>query len=91
MQRTRFFVLHVLLLLALQVTSAAEDVPKPEPGERALNADEGGKALRGIAETFKAHPSVRAKIRTEVEDLAGKRVEEGELLQIGRASCRERV
>src|SRR5689334_7981701 len=59
---------------------AADGSPAAEAGERALSADESEKALHAIAETFKAHPYIRAKMQTEVDDLAGKRAEEGELL-----------
>lgn len=69
-----------MIALSVRPVFCAEEVPSPEAGERALSAEEAEKALRTISETFKAHPYVRAKIRTEVEDLAGKRVEEGELL-----------
>ena len=69
-----------VLALACFSAFSADDAPAPEPGERALNAKESDAALSGIAEAFKAHPTVRAKIRSEIEDLAGKRVEDGELL-----------
>ena len=66
----------VVIALATRLGCCAEELSAPEAGERALTAEDGDKALRAIAETFKAHPYVRAKIRAEVEDLAGKRVEE---------------
>lgn len=70
------------LTLALAVLNlsliAAESLP--EPGERELTADETAAALRTIAETFKASPIIQAKIVSELEDLAGKRIEEGEIL-----------
>ena len=76
------FVRPVILFSAVIVTIcfSAEDAPAPEAGERALNAQESEVALRGIADAFKAHPAIRAKMTSEIEDLAGKRIEEGELL-----------
>ncbi len=71
-----FFAVFLFFALA---ALAADDAPTPEPGERELNAGELTKTVAGIANTFKAHPSIRAVIRSEIEDLAGKRVEEGEL------------
>jgi len=74
----RGFVLS-LFCVSIGMIAAAEP-PAPEAGERELSAEESEKTLRAMGEAFKAHPYVRAIIKAEVEDLAGKRVEEGELL-----------
>lgn len=72
---------HCLALtVVLSATLFAADEPQAEPGERALSAAESDTALKRIAATFKAHATIRASIRCEIEDLAGKRIEEGTLL-----------
>lgn len=69
-----------LFVLIFAATIFAADESQPEAGERALNAVESEAALKTLADSFKAHPTIRAKILSEIEDLAGKRTEEGELL-----------
>jgi hypothetical protein len=72
------FILTLSLLFGAALFAAEE--PAPEPGEHALNAAETDAALKRISAIFKTHPTIRAKIRSEIEDLTGKRVEEGTLL-----------
>lgn len=45
--------------------------------ERELDKKETDSALRGIAESFNGAPRISAKIVSQIEDLAGKRTEEG--------------
>ena len=66
-------------LTCAALISAAEEA-LPEVGEHALTIPETDAAIQRIAAAFKTHPTLRAKIRSEIEDLTGKRVEEGELL-----------
>jgi hypothetical protein len=75
----------VLIALVLCVSlnrHAADDLPAPapEPGEKELRGEELDQAFKTLAEIFQQAPAIKAKMTTEVEDLAGKRVEEGELI-----------
>ncbi len=80
----RIFPLLVFVIAATFTMSAtageAAPVLSAQADERELTGDEAALVLGQIAENFKAHPHVKAHIRTEIDDLLGKRVEEGELL-----------
>ena len=72
--------LIISAFLLLAVFSLSNFSAEPAAGERELTAAESETALRGIAETFKAYPNIKAKLVSEIEDLAGKRSEEGEFV-----------
>jgi len=72
--------LLICAFLCAAAFSAEDPALKPAAGETRLEAVAGDRLLAEIAERFKASPSIKAKIQCELEDLAGKRVEEGELL-----------
>jgi hypothetical protein len=66
-------------LLVLCSFAAAGDVLTPEPGEKLLSAEEVAKVLAELP-ALKSTACLKARIVTEVDDLVGKRQEEGELL-----------
>jgi outer membrane lipoprotein-sorting protein len=53
--------------------------PALERGETLLDAAGADKVLAQLAAQFKAHPVVKARLAVEMDDLVGKRTEEGEL------------
>lgn len=71
-----------LVLIAVLCSAclvSAEEIA-PEAGETKLSTADADKQLAALAEKFKANPAIKAGIVTEVDDLLGKRTEEGELL-----------
>lgn len=80
-RRDLFLKFSLCLCVSVVICSSlrAEDVA-PEAGEVKLIAADADKALAELGAAFKASPAVKGNIVTEVDDLLGKRVEEGELL-----------
>jgi len=72
--------IFIVACIVLTVCIRAAEEPRPELGERILTAAETEAALSAMSVVFKQHETVRATIRSEIEDLAGKRVEDGILL-----------
>lgn len=69
----------LLALLTLALSLAARNTCA-ESIEKELPPAETESALRALAIRFQSAPAVRAKIVSEIEDLVGKRTEEGEML-----------
>jgi outer membrane lipoprotein-sorting protein len=71
----------ILMLFATAVVFSADDPAlKPAASEKKLDDAAAQAFLNEVAARFKENPALKAKIVTEVEDLIGKRTEEGELL-----------
>ena len=67
------------ILLGLAAAGESDPALTPATDERELSSTEAERVLGLVAENFKAHPHVRAHMRTEIDDLLGQRIEEGEL------------
>ncbi|HYF49152.1 MAG TPA: outer membrane lipoprotein carrier protein LolA [Planctomycetota bacterium] len=74
--------LFIVISVSIATCAFSADDPalKAAAGEKQLDGAATDKLLAQIAERFKKSPSIKAKILTEVDDLVGKRSEEGELL-----------
>ncbi|MFH0939066.1 MAG: hypothetical protein V1899_07280 [Planctomycetota bacterium] len=80
MIRNDVLILLVLVGLVAVLATAAEAPPPAKKGETLLTKVESDQVIAEISERFKANPCLKARIVAEIDDLAGTRKMEGELL-----------